>query len=52
MLAFMVLDFVVGNGLVGHLVALCSGIVLAYAVVTGYVRVPRGPRRSRHERAD
>jgi hypothetical protein len=41
MLGFMVLDFVVGSGLVGHIVALASGVVVAWSVVTGYVREPR-----------
>ena len=44
--AFVVLDFGVGMGVAGHLAALASGLVLAWAVVTGYVRAPR-PERGR-----
>jgi hypothetical protein len=47
MLAFMVLDFVVGQGVAGHVAALASGTVLAWAVVTGYARAPRPSRTER-----
>jgi hypothetical protein len=50
LLAFMVLDFAVGSGLVGHVVGLASGVVLAWSVVTGYVRTPRGTRAPRGSR--
>jgi membrane associated rhomboid family serine protease len=45
--AFMVLDFAVGMGVAGHLAGLASGAVLAWAVVTGYVRTSpsNGPER-------
>jgi hypothetical protein len=39
--AFVVLDIGLGRGVIGHLAALGSGLVLAWAVVTGYVRAPR-----------
>jgi hypothetical protein len=48
MLTFMVLDFAAGQGVAGHAAALAAGCVLAWAVITGYVRTPR---RSRVERA-
>jgi uncharacterized membrane protein len=54
-LAFAVLDFALGFGLVGHLVAVAAALVVAWAVLVGYDRsaepgagvvLPR-PRRSR-----
>lgn len=42
--AFVVLDLGVGLGVAGHLAALGSGVVLAWAIVTGYVRSPRRER--------
>ena len=44
--SFVVLDLFVGMGRIGHLAALGSGLVLAWAVVSGYARSPR-PDRSR-----
>ena len=44
LLAFMVLDFAAAMGLAGHLAGLAMGVVLAWAVVTGYVRTPRPSR--------
>jgi hypothetical protein len=41
--AFVVLDIGLGRGVIGHLAALASGVVLAWAIVTGY------DRRSRRE---
>jgi hypothetical protein len=41
MLAFIALDFALGSGVAGHLAGLAAGVVLAWAVVTGYVRTPR-----------
>ncbi len=40
-LAFTVLDFGAGLGVLSHAVDLVTGVVLAWAVVTGYVRRPR-----------
>ena len=42
---FVILDLVAGQGLAGHLSALAGGIVLAWAVVTGYAR-NAGKRRT------
>jgi hypothetical protein len=42
---FVVMDILLGWGIVGHLAALASGLVLAWAVVTGHVRTPR-PKRA------
>lgn len=39
--AFVVLDLGAGLGIAGHVAALASGMVLAWAIVTGYVRTPR-----------
>jgi hypothetical protein len=39
--AFVVLDLFLGMGVAGHVAALASGLVLAWAVVTGYARSPR-----------
>jgi hypothetical protein len=44
---FIVLDLVLGMGVAGHLAALVSGVTLAWAIVTGYARAPRQPRRKR-----
>lgn len=44
---FVVLDFFVGWGLLGHLSVLVADVVLAWAVVTGYVRNRDNPRRLR-----
>lgn len=41
---FVILDLVAGQGLAGHLSALAGGIVLAWAVVTGYARNARKRR--------
>jgi hypothetical protein len=41
-LAFAVLDFAVGSPVVSHVVALANSLVIAWAVITGYVRDPRG----------
>jgi len=41
MFGFIALDFALGSGVAGHLSALAAGVVLAWAVVTGYVRTPR-----------
>ncbi len=43
--AFVGLDLVAGLGRLGHGAALAAGLVLAWAVVTGYVRTPRRIRR-------
>ena len=42
MLAFAVLDFAVGQGVLSHLVNLVGFIILAVAVLKGYSRVSRG----------
>jgi len=47
MLGFIVLDFALGSGVVGHVAGLAAGVVLAWAVVTGYVRTPRRERTER-----
>ncbi len=39
--AFIALDLVAGLGRLGHAASLGAGLVLAWAVVTGYVRKPR-----------
>ena len=44
--AFVALDLFLGLPVPGHLAALASGLVLAWAIVTGYSRIPR-PRRLR-----
>ena len=44
--AFVALDLFLGMPVPGHLAALASGLVLAWAIVTGYSRIPR-PRRVR-----
>jgi hypothetical protein len=41
---FVVLDIIAGQGVAGHVSALAGGIVLAWAVVTGYARIPRKRR--------
>ena len=45
--AFMVLDFAAGQGVAGHLAGLAAGVVLAWAVLSGYVRTSpsKGPER-------
>ena len=43
-LAFAVLDFAVGSPVVSHVVALVNGLILAWAVVTGYSRKPRAEK--------
>ncbi|TWD74837.1 hypothetical protein FB561_6271 [Kribbella amoyensis] len=44
---FVVLDIVLQQGVAGHLAALAAGLVLAWAIVTGYVRTPRQRERVR-----
>lgn len=44
--AFVVLDLGAGLGVIGHIAALASGLVLAWAVLSGQVRTPR-PGRDR-----
>ena len=39
--AFLVLDLVLGFGVLGHVAALASGVVVAWAIVTGYGRKVR-----------
>lgn len=46
-LAFAVLDFAGGLGVLGHASALASDAVLGWALVTGFVRSPRGLRPGR-----
>jgi hypothetical protein len=41
MLGFIVMDFALGWGVAGHVAGLAAGVVLAWAVLTGYVRTPR-----------
>jgi hypothetical protein len=45
--AFVVLDIGMGRGVLGHLAALASGVVLAWAIVTGYVRGTDSQDRAR-----
>jgi hypothetical protein len=47
-IAFVVLDIGLGFGVIGHVAALASGVVLAWAIVTGY---ERGSRRDDQPRA-
>jgi len=44
---FMVLDFAVGSGVAGHLAGFAGSVVMAWAVVVGYVRTSpsEGPER-------
>ena len=42
--AFLVLDLGAGLGVIGHIAALASGLVLAWAVLSGHVRTPRPGR--------
>ena len=44
---FMVLDFALGSGVAGHVAGFGGGVVLAWAVVVGYVRQTpsKGPER-------
>ncbi len=44
---FMVLDFALGSGVAGHLAGFAGGVVLAWAVVVGYMRTApsKGPQR-------
>jgi hypothetical protein len=44
--AFIVFDFAIGWGVVSHTFALLSGIVLAWAVVTGYAREPKASKQA------
>jgi hypothetical protein len=44
---FIVLDLALGQGVAGHLSALAAGVVLAWALITGYVRTPRKRRLMR-----
>jgi hypothetical protein len=45
--AFLVLDIGLGRGVLGHLAALASGVVLAFAILTGYVRGTGSDDRAR-----
>ena len=45
--AFIVLDLIIGMGVAGHLAALAAGVILAWAILTGYSRVPRQRRLMR-----
>ncbi len=47
LVAFVLLDFVAGQGVISHATTFAQGILLAWAVVTGYQRSPRTPRRRR-----
>ena len=42
-IAFTLLDFVAGEGVLSHSVDLLTGLLLAWAVLTRYVRSPRTP---------
>jgi membrane associated rhomboid family serine protease len=44
---FMVLDFALGSGVAGHLAGFAGGVVLAWAVVVGYVRTSPSRRLQR-----
>ena len=39
--AFVIMDLALGWGIAGHLAALAAGLVLAWAIVTGYQRKQR-----------
>jgi hypothetical protein len=46
--AFVVLDIGLGRGVIGHVAALASGLVLAWAMVTGYDRTRRHDQPRAH----
>jgi hypothetical protein len=41
---FVIMDFALGWGVAGHLSALAAGLVLAWAILTGYARTPHNRR--------
>ena len=47
LVAFVVLDFAAGQGVISHATTFAQGLMLAWAVLTGYERSPHAPRRRR-----